>query len=976
MRARPLTLASLSLICCFSLCTLAAAQQEGAAAPPAAEAPQPEQPQAPPAESPEPETPEQPAPQDEPAPPEVKPEAPAPEAPAEEAKPEAPADKPEAEPQPEAEVKPEPEAKPESEAQPEAEAMPAEEPKSEEPKAEEAKPEESKPEETKPEEPKPEETKPAEPQPEPELPQEVTLVEYLTLPMVGTYGRATVHIDPVDSAIAHGTFALPKVGDEVTTGDGRDAKWRAATSSKDGLLSTLSVRGGYACTEFNSPKAGVMLLVATGHAAVYVNGLPVAGDPYAYGDFAVPIEIKQGSNLLVFHVAQGELRAKLVRPDAPVAMSNSRTTFPSLIQSDKETKAWASVTLVNQGEKPLTGATIEAQLNGGPAHSTPVAWLDAATLRSCPLQIAVPAGLDQNLAELTVRVKQGDAVLAEQQYELEIVKPNGVQTHTYRSRVDGSVQSYVVVPATTTGATVQTVSNNNESGAMAALLALHTDGMTAQDYVALYHAKSWAHIIVPSGRGMYPLDWEEWSRIDASEALADAQKIFDIDTQRIYVTGHGMGGHGALVLAASQPDTFAGVATMAAWPSLWTYGGGMPDYRDPSPVQEMLLRAASPSDTLALLKNLSGSGVYLSHGADDDQIGPEQSRLIVRKLSDWHNDFAYHQLEGKGNWWGPETVDAPEALQFLAARHRDSSKVTKVSLSTSDLGTVASNHWLTIAAQEKQFALSEIDIEVRKQPLAFVGTTKNVKRIVINKSAVPPKQPFVVRLDDTQSVPFAGMPASGEVWLEKVGDQWMRRTSPKKSDKSPQRYGGLKQVFDHNVLLVYGTVGKPEENDWSRAKAHYDAATFAYRAGGALEVIPDTEFKPSETKDRNVVIYGNVDSNRAWAMLMSSSPVQVRRDRLTFGVRPEQGSGLGLVIVRPRSGSNTRLVAAIGGTGVEGMRLTNRLRYFWAGVAYPDMLLLGPKALELGDPGIRAAGYFGEDWDVDDADMAWRDLAL
>ncbi|QDU58581.1 alpha/beta hydrolase family protein [Aeoliella mucimassa] len=977
MRVRTLTLANLTFLGCLTLWGLApAVAQEGEpAAPPAAEAPeqaeQPEQPEAPPAEEPkaepQPETPQPEQPKAE----EPKPEEPKTETPAEEPKAETPAEPA----QPEEGMKQE--SAPE---EPKAEEPKAEEPKAEEPKAEEPKAEEPKAEEPKAEEPKTEQPPAEEPkaeEPPAELPAEVTLTKYVTLPMVGIYGRATVHIDPVDSAIAHGTFTMPKPGDDLTAGDGREVKWREATSADDGLLSTRSIRGGYACAEFESPVAGVMLLEATGHATVYVNGLPVAGDPYAYGDFKVPVEVVKGINTFVFHVAQGELRAKLVRPETKVALSSSRHTLPSLVKSEKATKVWAAVTVANQQGEPLASAKLEAQLDGQPASSTSIAWLDAASLRGCPVEIEVPAGLDKSVAELTLRVKQGDQVLAEQQYELAVVKADALQTHTYRSRVDGSVQSYVVVPATTTSATTQTVSNNDKgNSALAAIVALHTDGMTAQDYAGLFRAKTWAHLIVPSGRGMYPLDWEDWSRIDASEALADARTKWDIDDERIYASGHGMGGHGALVLATTEPDTFAGVATTAAWPSLWTYGGGMPDYRDPSPVQEMLLRAASPSDTLAHLKNLTGSGVYLAHGADDDQIDPGQSRLVAKELANWHNDFAFHELSGKGNWWGPETVDSAEAMQFLAARQRDSSKVTKVILTTADLGTVATSHWLTIAAQQEQFAESSIEIELKQQPLAFVGTTKNVKRITIDKSAVPPRKPFVVRLDDTKSVPFAGMPASGQVWLEKVGDQWMRRTSPKDSDKSPQRYGGMKQVFDHNVLLVYGTIGNDEENAWSRAKAHYDAETFAYRAGGALEVIPDTEFNADTTKDRNVVIYGNVDSNRAWAMLMSSSPVQVRRGRLTFGIRPEQGDDLGLIVVRPRSGSNTRLVAAVSGTGAKGMRLTNRLRYFWAGVAYPDWLLLGPQALENGDPSIRAAGYFGEDWDVEEADVAWRDLAL
>ncbi len=819
----------------------------------------------------------------------------------------------------------------------------------------------------------------AEPAAVAKLPEEITLTDFVTVPVLGSYGRAAVHIDPVDAAIAAGTFTMPKAGDEITTYGGRTAKWRTATAGDNGVLSTRSIRGGYAAAQIELPAAGILRLQAPGAAAVYVNGRPYAGDPYAFGNFALPVPLQQGTNTLVFHVAQSELSAKLFQPAEPISLAADRVVFPTLVRGDPAGNRWASVTITNAGDQPLTGATIVAQLDGQEAITTPLAWMDAASMRRCGFEFAVPESLDQEVAELVVRLNREDEVLAESRYELEVVAPTATQVRTFVSQIDRSVQSYVVVPAAdaATSDQTQTISKDEPaSEAVGAMVALHTDGMAPRDFAAQYTPKSWAHLVVPSGRGLYPLDWEEWSRIDAVEAQADAMTHYKIDPQRIYATGHGMGGHGALVLATHQPDRFAAVATSAAWPSLWTYGGGMPSYRSPSPVQSMLLRAASPSDTLAQLTNMRGVGTYVLHGTDDEEVPPEQSRQIIRSLANWHNDFAFCEKADVGNWWGAETVDDPAAMEFLAARTRPAVVADRVSLTTSDLGSLATSHWATIAAQEKQFARSRIELQRKENPLTILGTTENVRRLVIDKAVVPPKQPFVVRLDGGRPVLVSGMPAAGRVWLEKQGNRWRRRFAPDKSDKGPQRYGGMKAVFDNDVLLVYGTIGNDEENAWSRAKAHFDADTFAYRANGGIEVVPDTEFDAKQTTDRNVVVYGNVDTNQAWAALLSTTPVQVFRGRMTVETRPLDGDDLGFLMVRPRAGSNTRLVAAVGGTGLQGMRLTGRLRYFWAGVGYPDFVLLGGDALTAGDGGIRAIGYFAEDWDLDNADIAWRNLAL
>ena len=65
-------------------------------------------------------------------------------------------------------------------------------------------------------------------------------------------------------------------------------------------------------------------------------------------------------------------------------------------------------------------------------------------------------------------------------------------------------------------------------------------------------------------------------------------------------------------------------------------------------------------------------------------------------------------------------------------------------------------------------------------------------------------------------------------------------------------------------------------------------------------------------------------------------------------------------------------VAVVSGTGITGMRLTDRLPYFLSGVEYPDVTVIGSEMLQQGSKGVRAAGFFGLDWSVDKGEFAWR----
>jgi hypothetical protein len=71
-----------------------------------------------------------------------------------------------------------------------------------------------------------------------------------------------------------------------------------------------------------------------------------------------------------------------------------------------------------------------------------------------------------------------------------------------------------------------------------------------------------------------------------------------------------------------------------------------------------------------------------------------------------------------------------------------------------------------------------------------------------------------------------------------------------------------------------------------------------------------------------------------------------------------EGEARGIVFCFPRPGSDKSLVGVVGGTGLVGMRLTDRLPYFTSGVHYPDWTVFGPGVYEHGYEAADAAGYF------------------
>jgi hypothetical protein len=248
-----------------------------------------------------------------------------------------------------------------------------------------------------------------------------------------------------------------------------------------------------------------------------------------------------------------------------------------------------------------------------------------------------------------------------------------------------------------------------------------------------------------------------------------------------------------------------------------------------------------------------------------------------------------------------------------------------------------------------------------------------VARLALKLNHVKPGGKITVELDGQKVENISRPEREQKIWFERADQKWALSTAAPLSQKGPHRYGPFKEAFGNNMIFVYATKGTAEENAWASAKARFDAETWWYRGNGSVDIVADTEFQAVKDQDRSVVLYGNADNNAAWASLLAQSPVQVRRGVVKIGQREQRGEDLACLFCRPRPGSDRASVAVISGSGVVGLKLTDRVPYFMAGVAYPDCTVFGPETLAKGIDGVRAAGYFGNDWSVDQGEFAWKE---
>lgn len=790
---------------------------------------------------------------------------------------------------------------------------------------------------------------------------DVNFTEALVVSRGEAARRTPFWMDAVNAMIVRGTWKTPAAGDSLG-GAAKKGAWEAAKAGNDGWFDAPSLQNGYALFVYESPVDEVRLLDASGHSLAYVNGELRSGDWYQTGWIRRPVAVHKGKNEFLLLSQRGRVRAKLLKTGGAASLDLADCTLPDLVSGEKY-DSWCSVIVHNQLDAPQGGLKIKFTEKGGRSGEVAVPDLLPLASRKVAFQIhgAAPASPGELELELELSDATGRRLAEPSNIKLSIKPANATRKVTFLSAIDGSVQYYAICPPST----------RDPKQAPGLVLSLHGASVEAIGQASSYAAKANVYIVSPTNRRPYGFDWEDWGRLDALEVLNLTIKDLGVDPRRVWLTGHSMGGHGTWQLGALFPDRFAAIAPSAGWVSFFSYAGlRMPG--GPAGIEDLFKRAATPSDTLAFLENYKHEGIYILHGDADDNVPVTEARAMREALAKFHPDFAYHEQPGAGHWWGNACVDWAPIFDMFGRREIPESKsLTNIQFVTPSPGVSPKFHWATLEQQQKSLAPSKIQASVNLQNRIINITTGNLARFSIDLVTIESGKPLQVEIDGTR-VQSIEWPATGRLSFARKGDAWEVAAPVSPREKNPSRMGPFKDAFRNEFLFVYGTRGDAAANAWARQKARFDAEIFQYAGNGAITVLSDVEFNKKAADDRNIILYGNADTNSAWPNVIDSGELIIKNGMLKIGSRAMEGDSHGVVCVVPRKGSDRASVAVIGGTGATGMSITNRLSYFMSGVAYPDFVAFGPDSGKPDEFTIIGAGFFGNDWSVAAGEFAWR----
>lgn len=232
------------------------------------------------------------------------------------------------------------------------------------------------------------------------------------------------------------------------------------------------------------------------------------------------------------------------------------------------------------------------------------------------------------------------------------------------------------------------------------LLCLHGAGYTGEKQMERWGppaVKKGYLVVAPTSKN----GWGGNGEPIVMAVLREVRKSYNVDPNRIYVTGISMGGHGIWYVAPRHPDLFAAVVPIA---------GAAGDLSKP------------------LFPNLLHTPAYIIHGSKDNvvpvRLGQETHNIlknlgyeVIYKEHDKRKDFAEGHIH-------PEW-EVPDILNFLDAKKRNPFP-EKVVLVADDLP--AQSFWLRI---DQKIEDKRARAEAVRDKDGVTIKTENVKRLTL-----------------------------------------------------------------------------------------------------------------------------------------------------------------------------------------------------------------------------------------------------
>ncbi|MEN3044991.1 MAG: prolyl oligopeptidase family serine peptidase [Candidatus Hydrothermales bacterium] len=673
----------------------------------------------------------------------------------------------------------------------------------------------------------------------------------------------------------------------------------------------------------------------------YIDSNFFYGNPYHYSNFPIPLYLKEKRYriLLVTHEIDGKVRLRFLRaPNFPFIYKDL-SVLPDIIK-DSTYDFHIGFCIINPTDIVYENLVIKAYADNLESEKKIIKNLLPFEILYEDMKFRI---LNKNfnnkkiLISLSLEGKDFDTIT---NLYLDIKTKDEPIKITFKSKIDNSIQYFSVLFPKFKG--------NYKKGT---LFTLHGAGVEASDFIKAYRQKDSFFIVAPTNRRPYGFDWQDLGMLDFLEVMNLVKNSFDVDTNKFYLKGHSMGGHGVYFLGFHFADKFAGLIPSAGWVSFRTYVPytlqrinlfGNPEQIK---IREKILYS---EDIQKFLRNALNLPIFIIHGSEDKIVPVFHSRFMFSLLKENKVKVKFHEVENMGHWWdieeteGIDCVDSDSVMNFI----KGIKKILPDSFEFhfSDLGLRNTFYFLKIHEPEKFFYPGYIKFK-RKDKEIFINT-KNILVFEIDLSIFDFDK-FNLHLDGKNFV-FKGK--SKLVFVKKKEWEVLSEYKVKGRKRGFNNPGLIKNILRRGILIIF----ESKDKNSSFLNFHF-ARNLSFflltRANMKVKIIPDTLFDKRFLLTHNIILVGKRENfSKNVKDLIDSVPWYVfEKNNILNNL---------LIFVYPVCYFNCdKMVLFVSYSDVNDLKEALRIPLFVSGIGLPDGIFMKSR-FALREKGFSGLGYF------------------
>ncbi len=520
----------------------------------------------------------------------------------------------------------------------------------------------------------------------------------------------------------------------------------------------------------------------------------------------------------------------------------------------------------------------------------------------------------------------------------------------YRSRVDGSAQPYKLsIPA-----------SYDKSKPSPLLIYLHGRGDTDFD-------TNWVggngggggggkgNAIKLSAFGRFNCSYRWAGEMDVLEAIASVQKRYNIDPNRIVLTGFSMGGAGTWYHGLHYPDMWAGLEVDAGVIGKRVNMAGL------TPAQKAM--STPYGIMIAHATNLYNLPIVAYAGENDAQLASSTSireQLVAEGFPVEKTD----KYEWKARGLNALFLVNP-GVGHSHAKGETATKVNAFVAEALKKGRSVPDHikfvtyttrynksdWITVEGMSQHFDRADVDALHDPGKHSITVKTKNVSRLLV-------RAPLDARSVTIDGQEFAIPRKDGSVtlYLSRVGEKWDLRTDGWPEDGALRKMHGLQGPIDDAFMdsflcvLPKGTAWNSVVDEHGKAELARFTKTFGKVYRGDVRTKNDTNINDADLKNHNLVLFGDPGSNGIIAKIVEKLPIQWTRESITVAGKTYSARDHVPVLIYPNPLNPRNYVVLNTGMSADGQGGQSR---------YGDFAVL---RIQGTGPQIVDNGVFDESW--------------